>query len=449
MRIMLLLAIFAFHNTYAQEFSEICNDEFTNGFVVEFEEYNGSIYATGFFNVLCDQSINYVAKWENDQWVAAEFDLTDPGHSFRVIDEDLYIARYEESIDSNWVYVYDGVSLEKLGKGVYLTTASGLSNLPNIYDVIEYNGTIVACGEFDRVGEEEISGIMQWDGTDWSPMGAGLTGNIQGSFPLLFPHSLYVQGNDLYVTGNFRFAGEVEANGIAKWNGTEWEAVGAGFNGTVYSLINYNGELIAGGSFTESNGVEMNRIAKWNGTDWEPFDFGFTDVSPFFIFVHTLKELNGELLIAGGLKEIAFENGETQICNGIISYSNGEINTFSGGVPDKDIEAVALTDDNRLLIGGGVFGNGYTGISNSPLGTEQIEDDLSLRVFPNPFSDSFDVASDKNYTSYIIQDYSGRIVSEGNFTSRMKVDLPAGVYLLKLLTFEGRSVYHRIVRTTL
>jgi hypothetical protein len=74
----------------------------------------------------------------------------DPGHSLRSIGNRLFIARYEESIDSNWVYYYEDGQLSKWGEGVFLSTASGFSELPNIYDIIEYNGTLIACGEFDR-----------------------------------------------------------------------------------------------------------------------------------------------------------------------------------------------------------------------------------------------------------------------------------------------------------
>jgi hypothetical protein len=47
-----------------------------------------------------------------------------------------------------------------------------------------------------------------------------------------------------------------------------WEPVGSGASSTVYALEPFNGELWAGGLFTEIGGVDADRIARWNGTQW-------------------------------------------------------------------------------------------------------------------------------------------------------------------------------------
>lgn len=72
-----------------------------------------------------------------------------------------------------------------------------------------------------------------------------------------------------------------------------WQALDSGLNGTVRSLIEYEGDLIAGGEFTDANGTPVNHIARWNGASWEPLGSGFNS------FVNTLLVYEGEL-IAGG-----------------------------------------------------------------------------------------------------------------------------------------------------
>ena len=54
---------------------------------------------------------------------------------------------------------------------------------------------------------------------------------------------------------------------LASWDGTQWSALGAGFDNTVYDLAEYNGELYAVGAFESSGGAAMERIARWDGTD--------------------------------------------------------------------------------------------------------------------------------------------------------------------------------------
>ncbi|MEL6971305.1 MAG: T9SS type A sorting domain-containing protein [Bacteroidota bacterium] len=443
----LLLCLFAFCTVNGQSIQEICESSVTNGTVVDCEFFDDALYATGFFSVICGEPTGFIAKWEEDEWVPASIGLSDPGHSLRVIDDKLYIARYEESIDSNWVYVYDGATLEKVGPGVYLTTASGFSQLPNIYDIIEYDGKIIACGEFDRVGEAAIQGIMQWDGTTWEALGDGLSGSIPGTPSIMFPHQLLVHNDELYVVGNFRDAGGQEVNGIAKWDGTSWTGLGAGFDNTVYSLTVFNGDLIAGGSFTESDGVPMNRIARWNGSNWEALDFGFTPSSSNdFIFVHTLKVIDGELYMGGGLKEITYADGSTEACDGIVSFSGSTLNTFMGGVPQNDIEAICKLEDGRLLFGGGVFGSGYTGIAD--LSTSVVESPFTtaVSIAPNPFTDYVLVESSGDILQYEVVNQLGAILARGVFENRIELELFAGIYFLKLMYSDYTFSAHKIIR---
>ena len=420
--------------SFGQGFDEICPDENTNGVIVNCVEYNDTLYATGFFNQLCGFPVDYIAIWDEDEWQPAQIGITDPGHAMRVLNNQLYVVRYENSIDSNWVYVYQNGDLEKVGEGIYLTTATGqFSNRPNIYDVAEYNGNLIACGEFDRVGDSDATGIMQYDGNEWSAIGGGLSGGIQGGSPLMFPHQLMVHNNELYVCGNFRFAGGVEVNGIAKWDGTSWSNMGAGFNETVYSMIVYNDEIYAGGAFTESDGVEMNRIAKWNGTSWEPLNFGFIPLNNFnFTFVHTMTEIDGLLYMAGGLTEILFPDESTEICGGLISYDGENIDTFSGGVPDNDIEAVYKLDNGQLLIGGGVFGTGYSGLSNFILNTSDISSKIEVAIAPNPVDDLINISSSERITSYEVLDQSGRLVQRGEYSEMIEFLHAPGLYLIQL-----------------
>jgi hypothetical protein len=100
---------------------------------------------------------------------------------------------------------------------------------------------------------------------------------------------------DLIAGGNFTTAGGTSANGIARWNGTSWSALGTGMNFGVYALaVLPNGDLIAGGSFTTAGGTTANRIARWNGTAWSALGPGMND------WVDALSVLPNGDLIAGG-----------------------------------------------------------------------------------------------------------------------------------------------------
>jgi trimeric autotransporter adhesin len=86
-------------------------------------------------------------------------------------------------------------------------------------------------------------------------------------------------GDAVIVGGDFNAAGGVVLNHIGSWDGSEWHALGNGFNEPVRCLGIYQGQLIAGGDFTESGGRPISHVARWNGIDWEALGDGF-DASP-------------------------------------------------------------------------------------------------------------------------------------------------------------------------
>ena len=52
---------------------------------------------------------------------------------------------------------------------------------------------------------------------------------------------------NLYIGGIFTVVGDVIANGIAKWNGTSWTALGSGVNDDVHALAASGSDVYAGG----------------------------------------------------------------------------------------------------------------------------------------------------------------------------------------------------------
>ncbi len=81
-----------------------------------------------------------------------------------------------------------------------------------------------------------------------------------------------VFGGALFVGGDFTVIGGVEALHIARWNGSQWNPVGGGLDGTVYSMTVYGGGLAVGGSFNVafdgSDPIGVNNVAIWDGAAW-------------------------------------------------------------------------------------------------------------------------------------------------------------------------------------
>lgn len=62
--------------------------------------------------------------------------------------------------------------------------------------------------------------IVRWDGSAWQRMGAGVDGTVR---------AIVVVGDDVYVGGEFSVAGgTVAASRLARWDGARWSPVGGG-----------------------------------------------------------------------------------------------------------------------------------------------------------------------------------------------------------------------------
>ena len=103
-------------------------------------------------------------------------------------------------------------------------------------------------------------------GGAWSALGYGLDSTVQS---LLLDR----EGN-LYAGGRFTNAGGVAATNIARWNGSEWSALGTGLSGgnNVSALAVSGGILYAGGSFTRAGGIAATNC--W--PSWIVSEIGFS-----------------------------------------------------------------------------------------------------------------------------------------------------------------------------
>src|SRR4051794_24083051 len=76
-------------------------------------------------------------------------------------------------------------------------------------------------------------------------------------------------GSDLFVGGAFTKAGDVDVNNVARWDGHEWHAVGAGVYGRVFAIAVHRNALYVGGDFFSADESVAYNVAKWTGTQWE------------------------------------------------------------------------------------------------------------------------------------------------------------------------------------
>ena len=144
------------------------------------------------------------------------------------------------------------------------------------------NGTVAACaifddgqgpalyvgGQFTAAGQVNAMGVARWDGQHWQSLGSGIGAGGVNSLCVFNDGS----GTALYAGGVFQSAGGVPVRNIAKWNGLTWSPVGWGVDGSVRSMAVYDSgagpALYASGGFHFSDTLTLDGIGKWDGSAW-------------------------------------------------------------------------------------------------------------------------------------------------------------------------------------
>jgi hypothetical protein len=356
------------------------------------------LYAGGAFTMAGDVPANRIAKWDGEQWSAlgngmgngsvdalAGFNTqtTGPGlfagGSFRAAGGELAVSIAEwtnTGVAIRWTDVGNGTTHKVLFAGGLFTAAGSVP----ANDIAKWDGTnwfaldvgidsvvnalaifddppfpvLHAGGQFTSAGGVPTNNIAQWDDDQWSAVGSGIGG---GSGPFVSALTFDSAGPALYVGGQFTSAGSVSANNVAKWNGTNWSALGDGMDGPVLALTMFDDgtgpALYAGGAFTIAGGVTANGVAKWNGTNWSPLGSGVAGFTPAVHSLTAFQDGTGAaVLFAGG----SFDTADGVYVSNIARWDGTHWSALGAGV-DNVVDALTTFNDGSglALYAGGEF----------------------------------------------------------------------------------------------
>jgi len=166
-----------------------------------------------------------------------------------------------DSLSSRAIAEWDGEQWQALGavpSGPIISRVNALATLPN--------GELVVAGAITRLGSPPIQKIARWNGTQWLPLGTGVLG--AGIYEVR--SVLVTSAGDLIAGGTFSYAGSLPALNVARWDGTAWSPLGAGLDGVVHVFAEMpNGDVLAGGSFRTEANSPITTLARWDGNAWQ------------------------------------------------------------------------------------------------------------------------------------------------------------------------------------
>jgi hypothetical protein len=225
------------------------------------------------------------------------------------------------------------------------------------------DGTLVVGGRFDTAGGVSASSVATWNGSNWSALGAGVSGEVR-ALTTLPSGQLMVAGQLVQPTTN--------SAGVARWDGNFWYIVP--WSPTdVRALTNLpNGDVVAGGFFQFAGAGQALNVARWPSTSfspsWYPMSSGLSTGG--WPGVEALVTLPNGDVIAGGTSMVARWNGSSwsQIAAGtdgtvrsLAVMPNGDVvaaGTFStvGGVAANNI--ARWNGSTWSALGSGTGGSG-------------------------------------------------------------------------------------------
>ncbi|MFD2784116.1 Ig-like domain-containing protein [Hymenobacter rubripertinctus] len=276
----------------------------------------------------------------------------------------------------SYIAQWDGTRWSPLGAGLGGTVLAL---------AVDDNDHVYAGGRFTTAGGAAANRVARWDGTRWSPLGAGVNDDV---FTLTVD-----AGGNLYAGGKFTTAGTVGANRVAKWDGTAWSGMGVGMNAYVYALAaDESGTLYAGGEFTSAGGINVSYVAQWNGTRWSPLGAGVNKAVNALVV-----DGNGTLYAGGG-----FTFAGSVSASRLAKWNGSTWNALGSGV-NGDVNELAVDESGNVYVGGGFTTAGGAAAN-------------CLAKWRGTGWSTLGAGSSSTSVGALAVDGSGRLYANGNFT---------------------------------
>lgn len=231
---------------------------------------SGILYAGGNFTIAGGVPVKSVAKWDGSKWDSLQSGVSGTIYSMAINSTgELCVGG-----DVFWNAIkWDGSRWEPLGRPRNESTATTVV-------LFDSRDTLYAGGEKNSSGVTDV--IEKWDGTEWLPVGI-MPSDVPASY-MQVKQLVSNSNGTIYAAGEFEYAGKEKVCNIAKYNGSQWSALGTGFDGAINKLIvDSTGNLFATGEFTTivTDNDSACGVAKWNGTAWSPLGTGTGSVYSF------------------------------------------------------------------------------------------------------------------------------------------------------------------------
>lgn len=434
---LLIFILFYFNFSYGQSWHNLTTGITGDFGVLTEATYNGELYMGGWFYEAGGVTANNMARWTGLDWDSVGSGLTGGENNVDamcVYNGKLYVGGAffaADGLSATNIASWDGTHWDTVGAGLlHCGSGAGWADAMCVY-----NGKLYVAGSFCTAGYVAANNIASWDGTKWDSLSSGINGTV---------YALAVYNGDLYAGGQFTVAGSQSVSNIAYWDGSVWNAVASGPSSAVLALTSYKGSLYVGGEFSSY-------IKSWNGSAWSSLGAGIS-TSTGSVGVEALCVFNGMLYVGG-----AFNKSGTLTINNIATWNGTVWDTVSTKGVNSTVDAFAVFDTaifagGEFTVAGTVAASDIAEWGGTNLGVNEISDiENNVTVYPNPNNGEFTLTchSESNEESpEQIKIYN--LLGERVFTETLHSvqgdniinvgSQPAGIYLYRVTDESGSLV---------
>jgi len=214
------------------------------GYVCALAVYNNELYAGGKFSNV--SGMTHIGRWNGIKWQAVAKGV-----------EDIWCLCVHNGI----LCMGGSIGYFALWNGTALIPAKDTYNhMADVEALAVYSDKLFG-GFLQPSNEDNLSSQAVWNNGAWNPSAQLVNG---------YTYALLSYNSMLYAGGAFDMAGKDKASCIAAWNGSNWTTLGKGISGqipgtelAVKTLAVYNGYLYVGGTFSMAGGIPVHNIARY------------------------------------------------------------------------------------------------------------------------------------------------------------------------------------------
>ncbi len=247
-----------------------------------------------------------------------------------------------------------------------------------------------------------------------------------------------MNGNDLYLGGDFTSAGGISANHIVHYNTAthRWSALGSGVNNRVYSIVSNGRYVYVGGDFSTAGGVIIAELAVFdnNTQTWSKVGNATLVHAITSPSIHALAFDSQGSLIVGG----QFDSIGGLVTPNIAKWNGTSWSKMGSGLGNTNSEVDSLAVSGTDIYAGGTFTSPlgavahWNGASWTSLGSGvsqsfyQNVDAIAISGNNVYIGGSFDTVTDSNGNHAV----NNIAVWDGNFWHALGTGIDAGVYTM-------------------